>query len=83
MDQQFGTLIDDMYTFKQEQAVNARQDANSIGAQGARADFRQDRDTPHGSCEDHGYDVTVSPGFCLAFKASYSIQWAILELASN
>jgi hypothetical protein len=63
----------------QTQTVKA-QDGSSAGAQAARADFRNDRDTPHGSCEEHGVDVTQYPGWCLGFKASYAIQWAILKL---
>ena len=62
----------------QTQTVKA-QDGSSAGAQAARADFRIDRDTPHGSCEEHGVDVTQYPGWCLGFKASYLIQWFILK----
>ncbi len=63
------------------QAVNARQqDGSSAGAQWARADFRNDDTQPHAGCEEHGVDVTQFPGWCLGFKASYLIQWAILKL---
>jgi hypothetical protein len=58
----------------------AHADGSSAGAQAAREDFRNGDGQPHGSCEEHGYDVTLNPGWCLAFKSSYAFQWAILEL---
>ena len=59
------------------QVVHA--DGSSAGRQAAREDFRNGAGY-HGSCEDHGYDVTLNPGWCLGFKSAYATQWAILEL---
>jgi len=54
-------------------------DGSSAGREAAREDFRNDAGY-HGNCEDHGYDVTLNPGWCLGFKSAYATQWAILEL---
>ena len=61
-------------TTNQQARASAGSDA---GTQAAREDFRN-RDGYHGSCADHGYDVTQNPGFCLSFKSAYAFQWAIL-----
>ena len=57
----------------------AHADGSSAGSRAAREDFRNHVGF-QGSCADHGYDVTLNPGWCLDFKSSYAIQWGVLSL---
>jgi hypothetical protein len=61
-------------TFTTKAYADAGSDA---GIYYARLDFQSGVGF-HGSCADHGIDVTQDPGYCLSFKAAYTAQWLVL-----